>query len=105
MNMLTSSRNLRHRQPKQPQLATDAAVAELVQMLGQRLVRAGLVPVDQRFWDHVELILNSLPLTSEDYARSKQRLANARRYLHGGELGATRFELRMLQRRFSQQPL
>jgi hypothetical protein len=43
-----------------------------------------------------ELLLQTLPLASGPFAVAMNRLLNARRYLQSREIGAARFELRLL---------
>jgi hypothetical protein len=45
---------------------------------------------------HLHDLLESLPLTSDEYGRASNHLRNANRYLASGERGAAQFELRML---------
>lgn len=43
-----------------------------------------------------ELLLQTLPLATEPFGIAMNRLRNARRYLECREIGASRFELRLL---------
>ena len=52
---------------------------------------------DQAF-DEARLVLESLPLTTEEFATAINRLENARRYLQAGEHGAASSELRLMVR-------
>ena len=49
-------------------------------------------------FEQVRQVLEALPLSSEEHCVAGNRLANAQRYLHAGEPGAARFELRLLRR-------
>ena len=105
MSTSTSSLNRHHGQTKSPLSTTDHAVVELIRALGKFLVQSNLVSVDERSWDYIDKILGSLPLSIADFGLSKQRLSNARGYVKCGELGAARYELGLLRRRFASQPI
>lgn len=105
MSTSTSSLNRHHGQTKSPLSTTDHAVVELIRALGEFLLQSNLVSVNERSWDHIDMILESLPLSIADFGLSKQRLSNARGYLQNGELGAARYELGLLHRRFVRQPI
>lgn len=47
--------------------------------------------------NNLRRVLESLPLSHEEFAIAVNRLDNARRYLASGEDGAARFELRLLR--------
>jgi hypothetical protein len=47
-------------------------------------------------WNRAHKALEALPLTTEEAAVMRNRLANARNYLEAGERGAARYELRLL---------
>jgi hypothetical protein len=47
--------------------------------------------------DNLRRALESLPLSSEEFATAVNHLDNAGRYLAAGECGAARFELRLLR--------
>lgn len=49
-------------------------------------------------FEQVRRLLEALPLTTEEFGRALNRLANARRYLSSGEDGAARYELCLLRR-------
>jgi hypothetical protein len=51
-----------------------------------------------RHYDEVGTVLQTLPLSTLEYALSVQRLVNARMYSVHGEKGAARYELTMLAR-------
>ena len=44
----------------------------------------------------IESILHSLPLATDEYGLAQNRLRNARRYFQACEIGAARYELRLL---------
>jgi hypothetical protein len=46
--------------------------------------------------DHVQVLLESLPLSSGDFGVACHRLLNVQRYLQAGERGAARWELNIL---------
>jgi hypothetical protein len=52
-------------------------------------------------FERLRLLLECLPLDSTEFALAVKRLANARHYLHTGEHGAARYELRLLRRRLN----
>ena len=72
-----------------------AAAARPVQSL---LRRAGDTNLSEDYWDAVQDALESLPLATADYATATKRVANARDYVATGEIGAAKYELRMLLR-------
>jgi hypothetical protein len=45
-------------------------------------------------------VLETLPLTTEEFGLAVNRLANAQRYFQSGERGAAWYELRLLRRSF-----
>jgi hypothetical protein len=47
-------------------------------------------------WNTARKALEALPLTTEEAALMRNRLANARNYLEAGERGAANYELRLL---------
>ena len=49
-------------------------------------------------YEQARQVLDSLPLTSEEFGVALNRLANAQRYLLSGERGAACYELRLLLR-------
>jgi hypothetical protein len=53
---------------------------------------------DDGVWPKVRLLLETLPLSSTTFGQAANHLQNAQRYVTAGEIGAARFELRMLQR-------
>lgn len=50
-------------------------------------------------WNRVMWILKSLPLTTDDFGTCSNELQNARTYVLENELGAARFEIRLLKLR------
>ena len=44
----------------------------------------------------IRQMLEALPLASAEFGLAVNRLTNAQRYLHSGEYGAARYELRLL---------
>ena len=46
--------------------------------------------------DHLQSLLETLPLSSDDFGIACNRLGNARRYLESNERGAARWELNAL---------
>lgn len=46
--------------------------------------------------NYVRMLVDSLPLASDAHATASNRLRNTQRYLALGELGAARYELRLL---------
>lgn len=55
----------------------------------------------------IESFLDSLPLATDEYGVAQNRIRNARRYFQAHEVGAARYELRLLmcslRHRFTQQ--
>ena len=55
----------------------------------------------------IESFLQSLPLATDEYGLARNRIRNARRYVQAREVGAARYELRLLMcslhRRFADQ--
>lgn len=47
-------------------------------------------------WTAVEALLESLPLSTSQFALAMKHLSNARDYLVAGEWGAAKFELKMM---------
>ncbi len=52
-------------------------------------------------WSQLRELVESLPLTTDEFARYVNRLTNAERYAAQGELGAAKFELQMFARQLS----
>lgn len=48
--------------------------------------------------DAIEGMLETIPLTSEEFGLALNRLRNARRYLASAERGAARWELKMMRK-------
>ncbi len=65
------------------------ALAGLTKKLG------GDCAVDERV-DHLHALMETLPLSSDDFGIACNRLGNARRYLRSNERGAARWELNAL---------
>lgn len=57
------------------------------------------MPVDQtnQWLAQLGFLIESLPFPADHYAVTKNRLLNAQRYFVGGEVGAARYELRLLR--------
>ena len=53
-------------------------------------------PHTARWFEYVELALDTMPLSTDEYGTSRNRCQNARRYRRVGEYGAARYELRLL---------
>jgi hypothetical protein len=62
--------------------------------LGRSLRRSG---VDGRELTELRQLLETLPLSSEEFALACNRLRNAQRYLRAAERGASQWELNMLR--------
>ena len=46
--------------------------------------------------ERIRVLLESVPLASDDYNLTVSRVSNARRYLNSNETGAARYEIRLL---------
>lgn len=53
--------------------------------------------------DHLEMVLASLCLASDDFTAAMNHLANARMYFRQGEIGAARFEAGIVAARIRQE--
>ncbi len=53
-------------------------------------------PLAAQDWDGLQQVLASLPMTTDEFGKAKNRLLNASRYAKTGEFGAAQFELRLL---------
>ncbi len=69
------------------------AVGRGVEKLLRHAEANGIVAVQ---WDELKTLLEALPLATATFALAARRLGNARRYIESGELGAAKFELRMM---------
>jgi hypothetical protein len=49
-------------------------------------------------FDQIRQLLEALPLASAEFCLAVNRLTNAQNYLHSGEYGTARYELRLLLR-------
>jgi hypothetical protein len=49
-------------------------------------------------FERLRFLLEALPLDTTQFGLAVNRLANARHYLESGEIGAARYELRVLRR-------
>ena len=78
--------------------AIEEIVLELVQGLDGLIddLTRGISPLDA--FDEVRMILESLPLTTDEFCVASNRLKNAQRYVASSELGAACYELTMLSR-------
>ncbi len=72
---------------------------ERIETLHVRLKR-GTNPADiyEDAFAEVQLILDALPLNTDEFALAGNRLRNAARYLKSGERGAACYELKLLSR-------
>lgn len=53
-------------------------------------------PHAARWFEYVELALETMPLSTDEFGAAKNRCENARRYRQSNECGAAKFELRLL---------
>ena len=80
------------RERARPAVAQEALAKGVQSILEQDLEDA--VPAEE--WEELRTLLESLPLSTGNFALAINRLNNAKNYLQAGELGAAQFELRML---------
>jgi hypothetical protein len=70
------------------------------QLLANSLLALLEAPADNphatRWFEYVELALDTMPLSTGEYGTARNRCQNARRYRQAGEHGAARYELRLL---------
>jgi hypothetical protein len=89
-------------------LRFDAAILDQFppeQLLANSLLALLEAPPDNphaaRWFEHVELVLDTMPLSTGEYGIARNRCQSARRYRQAGEYGAARYELRLLLRGLS----
>jgi hypothetical protein len=84
-------------------IRTAVCEATALESLCQELSRvlAGLIvqPAATEGWSRARVMLAALPLTTEEYSISVNRLTSAEFYTTSRELGAARFELTQLTRK------
>ena len=83
--------------PSPLEQALDAFVHRITTVVRQ--VRESTVT--EQHWDELRQILESLPLTTQEFGQASNRLNNSRRYAETNESGAAQYELRMLLRSFA----
>lgn len=73
-------------------------LSQLTQSLLRQLLQQRIA---ENAWSQLRELVESLPLTTDEFARCLNRLTNAERYVAQGELGAAKFELRIFVRQVS----
>lgn len=80
--------------------ATSSAVALARKALDrgiEKLMRhAAAESVSPDQWDELETLVESLPLPTAEFALAMKHLYNAKEYVSAGEVGAAKFELKMM---------
>ena len=78
-------------------------VEELVETIGRAIEKSKRGFIFTQEITEADLLLESLPLTTEEFGLARNRLQNATRYVMSGEFGAASWELGSLRKFFSRQ--
>jgi hypothetical protein len=88
----------------QKQSIADAAMLTIgLEQLGEALRHLAGTPraVIAAEFDRLEELVSALPLTTDEYCLAANWIAGAREYWSAGDLGAARYQLRMVRKKLA----